>query len=125
MPRVQQGQSTTVHCWQHGYLDQRRRVGKLMTATSENDDWLTDELMQRASKLIQDIEAFPSQGTVYVVSRALYEAEKRGREEERERCAKIADEIEEREERIWIEDDSESGRAADAAEEIAAAIRGS
>ena len=44
MPRVQQGQSTTVHCWQHGYLDQRRRVGKLMTATSENDDWLTDEL---------------------------------------------------------------------------------
>lgn len=54
-----------------------------MTATSENDDWLTDELMQRASKLIQDIEAFPSQGTVYVVSRALYEAEKRGREEER------------------------------------------
>ena len=44
-------------------------------------DWLTDELMQRASRLIQDIEAFPSQGTVYVVSRALLAAEKRGREE--------------------------------------------
>lgn len=87
------------------------------------NDWLTDELMQRASKLIQDIDGIASHGTVYVVSRALYEERKRGREEERERCAKIADEIEDREERIWIEDDSESGRAADAAEEIAAAIR--
>lgn len=125
MPRVQQGQSTTVHCWQHGYLDQRRRVGKLMTATSENDDWLTDELMQRASKLIQDIEAFPSQGTVYVVSRALYEERKRGREEERERCADIAYDVEYREEKIWIEDDSSDGRATDVAGEIAAAIRGS
>lgn len=54
------------------------------------DDWLTDELMQRASKLIQDIDGIASQGTIYVVSRALYEAEKRGREEERERYAKIA-----------------------------------
>lgn len=50
------------------------------------NDWLTDELMQRASKLIQDIDGIASQGTVYVVSWALYEAEKRGREEERERC---------------------------------------
>ena len=48
------------------------------------NDWLTDELMQRASKLIQDIDGIASQGTIYVVSRALYEAEKRGREEERE-----------------------------------------
>lgn len=51
------------------------------------NDWLTDELMQRASKLIQDIDGIASQGSVYVVSRALYEAEKRGREEERESCA--------------------------------------
>ena len=51
------------------------------------NDWLTDELMQRAAKLIQDIDGIASQGTVYVVSRALYEAEKRGREE----AAKIAD----------------------------------
>ena len=58
-----------------------------MTATSENDDWLTDELMQRASKLIQDIDGIASQGSIYVVSRAIYEAEKRGREE----AAKIAE----------------------------------
>ncbi len=51
------------------------------------NDWLTDELMQRASKLIQDIDGIASQGTVYVVSRALYGAEKRGREE----AAKIAE----------------------------------
>lgn len=89
------------------------------------NDWLTDELMQRASKLIQDIEAFPSQGTVYVVSRALYEERKRGREEERERCADIAYDVEYREEKIWIEDDSSDGRATDVAGEIAAAIRGS
>lgn len=50
------------------------------------NDWLTDELMQRASKLIQDIDGIASQGSVYVVSRALYEAEKRGRE----KAAKIA-----------------------------------
>ena len=50
------------------------------------NDWLTDELMQRASKLIQEIDGIASQGSVYVVSRALYEAEKRGREE----AAKIA-----------------------------------
>lgn len=53
------------------------------------ENWLTDELMQRASKILRQAEAFPSQGTVYVVSRALYEAEKRGREE----AAKIADNI--------------------------------
>jgi len=47
------------------------------------NDWLTDELMQRAAKLIQDIDGIASQGTIYVVSRALYEAEKRGLEEER------------------------------------------
>lgn len=52
------------------------------------NDWLTDELMQRASKLIQDIDGIASQGTVYVVSRALYEAEKRG--EERARTAMLA-----------------------------------
>lgn len=44
------------------------------------NDWLTDELMQRASKLIQEIDGIASQGTIYVVSRALYEAEKRGEE---------------------------------------------
>lgn len=53
------------------------------------NDWLTDELMQRAAKLIQDIDGIASQGSIYVVSRALYEAEKRGREE----AAKIADDI--------------------------------
>lgn len=51
------------------------------------NDWLTDELMQRAAKLIQDIDGIASQGSIYVVSRALYEAEKRGREE----AAKIAE----------------------------------
>lgn len=50
------------------------------------NDWLTDELMQRAAKLIQDIDGIASQGTVYVVSRALYEAEKRGREEAAKIC---------------------------------------
>lgn len=54
------------------------------------DDWLTDELMQRARNLILDIDGIASQGSVYVVSRALYEERKRGREEERERCAKVA-----------------------------------
>lgn len=61
------------------------------------NDWLTDELMQRAAKLIQDIDGIASQGSIYVVSRALYEERKRGREEERERACKIligiADEI--------------------------------
>ena len=52
------------------------------------NEWLTDELMQRAAKLIQDIDGIASQGTIYVVSRALYEAEKRGREE----AAKVAEE---------------------------------
>jgi len=51
------------------------------------EGWLTDELMQRARKLIQDIDGIASQGSIYVVSRALYEAEKRGREGERERIA--------------------------------------
>ena len=60
-----------------------------MTAIPEPTDWLTDELMQRAAKLIQDIDGIASQGSVYVVSRALYEAEKRGREE----AAKIVDNI--------------------------------
>lgn len=45
------------------------------------NDWLTDELMQRAAKLIQDIDGIASQGSIYVVSRALYEERKRGREE--------------------------------------------
>lgn len=53
----------------------------------EQDDWLTDELMQRAKKLIEDIDGTVSQGTVYTVSRALYLAENRGREEERELCS--------------------------------------
>jgi len=87
------------------------------------NDWLTDELMQRAAKLIQDIDGIASQGTIYVVSRALYEAEKSGREEERERCADIAYDVEYREEKIWIEDDSNNGHATDVAGEIAAAIR--
>lgn len=47
------------------------------------NDWLTDELMQRAAKLIQDIDGIASQGSIYVVSRALYEERKRGREEAR------------------------------------------
>jgi hypothetical protein len=53
------------------------------------NDWLTDELMQRAAKVIQDIDGIASQGSVYVVSRALYEAEKRGREE----AAKIVESL--------------------------------
>jgi len=54
------------------------------------NDWLTDELMQRASKLIQDIDGIASQGTIYVVSRALCEAEERGREEAALRAEKWA-----------------------------------
>jgi len=53
------------------------------------EDWLTDELMQRAAKLIQDIDGIASQGNIYVVSRALYEAEERGWDG----AAKIADNI--------------------------------
>jgi len=74
------------------------------------NDWLTDELMQRAAKLIQDIDGIASQGTIYVVSRALYEAEKRGLEE----AAKIADQFEAK---VMF------GQAAAVAAEIAAAIR--
>lgn len=66
-----------------------------MTAASENDDWLTDELMQRASKLIQDIDGIASQGSIYVVSRALYEAEKRGREEAAKTCDTLSDRADE------------------------------
>lgn len=44
------------------------------------NDWLTDELMQRARKLIEDIDGSVSKGTVYTVSRALHLAEKRGEE---------------------------------------------
>jgi hypothetical protein len=54
------------------------------------DDWLTDELMQQARKLIEDIDGVVSEGTVYTVSRALHLAEKRGEERERERCANVA-----------------------------------
>lgn len=54
----------------------------------EQDDWLTDELMQRAKKLIEDTFGIVSQGTVYTVSRALHLAEKRG--EERARTAMLA-----------------------------------
>ncbi len=57
------------------------------------EDWLTDELMQRASKLIQDIDGIASQGTVYVVSRALYEAEKRGGEKAALKAEKWAGEL--------------------------------
>jgi hypothetical protein len=59
------------------------------------NDRLTDELMQRASKLIQDIEAFPSQGTIYVVSRALYDERKRGREEAAKTCDTLSDRADE------------------------------
>lgn len=51
------------------------------------NDWLTDELMQRASNLIREIDGMATQGTIYVVSRALHLAEKRGKEE----AAKIAE----------------------------------
>jgi hypothetical protein len=79
------------------------------------NDWLTDELMQRAAKLIQDIDGIASQGSVYLVSRALYEAEKRGREE----AAKIADDYERRAERVV----PPAWEACATARNLAAAIR--
>lgn len=86
-----------------------------MTADPEPTDWLTDELMQRASKLIQDIDGIASQGSIYVVSRALYEAEKRGREE----AAKVADDYAGRAERAL----PPAWEACAAARNLAAAIR--
>lgn len=82
---------------------------------------IPDHIMEQAKEAWS--RAFHVGPEIETIALALLAAEKRGKEEERERCAKIADEIADREERIWIEDDSESGRAADAAEEIAAAIR--
>lgn len=42
---------------------------------------IPDEIMEQAKKLIVEVEGIPTMGTVYVVSRALLAAEKRGREE--------------------------------------------
>lgn len=80
-----------------------------------NDDWLTDELMQRAKKLIEDIDGTATQGTVYTVSRALHQAEKRGKEEAARKAEIWAGEL----------DPFLSPNAIPILRQLAAAIRGS